>query len=403
MKISNLIKWTFIFSALYLFINCASTSQAQYRQGGLESGSISGKVLVSNGPGGPIHGGESAVTGMVLMDDGWVYGSTEATWGASVCHLFRTDGENVEHVFNVTSRLPGQVKISAIAAGPDNTLICATTTYNKILDEGREKYEGGHLFSFDPETNTFIDYGIISYGQGLNCAGVDTLHTCIYCVTCPGGHLFSYNYTTEEKKDYGEIMKPWRIKDLDMVSWRGIPKVLMIDDTGTVYFSTYVEEEGGRIFRLAYGDEKPVFTGAVVPTQKGMHNDPLYENTIASAIRAKDGGFWCGTSVDGFLFKFYPSTSTVINKGKSFNYWNLHSLAYGGDGRLYMLGGRDYDNPWLLCYDHMTGSIECLGWPDHTIQCSIICADKKGRILIAENMRNSFIWVYEKSKAGWSK
>ena len=152
---------------------------------------------------------------------------------------------------------------------------------------------------------------------------------------------------------------------------------------------------------MRYGDEKPVFTGVTIPTQQGMDSDPLYENGIASAIRARDGGFWCGTINDGFLFKFHPSTSTVINKGKAFQYWNLKSLAYGGDGKLYMLGGRDEDNSWILCYDPAIGSIDCLGWPDNTAQCSVICADAKGRILIAENLRHSFIWVYEPLQLSW--
>ena len=213
-------------------------------------------------------------------------------------------------------------------------------------------------------------------------------------------------------------MAPWRVKDLGRVSWRGVPKVLMIDDAGTVYYSSYyrknvdlsAEEKmkgasnrltsytGGRIYRLAYGDEKPTFTGAIIPTQTGMDSDPIYENGIASAIRANDGGFWCGTINDGFLFKFHPSTSTIVNKGKAFQYWNLKSLTYGGDGKLYMLGGRDEDNSWLMSYDSGLGSIDCLGWPDNTSQCGVICADKTGRIIMAENLRHSFIWVFNKSK-----
>ena len=161
----------------------------------------------------------------------------------------------------------------------------------------------------------------------------------------------------------------------------------------------YSSLEGGRIYRLAYGEDKPVFTGAVIPTQTGMDSDPIYENGIASAIRARDGGFWCGTINDGFLFKFEPSTSTVINKGKTFQYWNLKSLAYGSDGKLYMLGGRDEDNSWIMSYDPMIGSLACLGWPENTSQCSVICADKKGRIIIAENLRHSFmLWVFDPSK-----
>jgi len=390
---------------------CAGTASAQ-REGAMEPGSISGRVLISNGPDGPIRGGESAVADMLLMGDGWVYGGTQATWGAQACHLIRTDGETVEHVLNVTQKLPGQVRVSDLACGPGGTIVGATTTYNEVFDE-KKPYDGGHLFTYDPATKAFVDLGVMQNGQGINCVAVDSLHSRIYCVTYPMAHLFSYDYTTKQKKDYGAVMQPWRVKDLGRVSWRGVPKVLMIDDAGTVYFSTYYDEGaqaddqgdpfnsglvGGRILRLAYGDDRPTYTGATVPTQKGMHNDPIYENTIVSAIRARDGGFWCGSSVDGFLFKFYPSTSTVVNYGKAFNYWNLRSLAYGGDGRLYMLGGRDYDNSWLLRFDTMTRSMECLGWPNNTTQCGVICSDRTGRILIAENLRNSFIYTYVKSQ-----
>ena len=63
------------------------TIASAQRFGGLPREAISNRLLISNGPNGPIHGGESAVTDMMLMDDGWVYGSTKATWGADNCHL----------------------------------------------------------------------------------------------------------------------------------------------------------------------------------------------------------------------------------------------------------------------------------------------------------------------------
>ncbi len=388
------------------------------RLGGLPPNSILNRLLISNGPKGPIQGGESAVTDMVLLNDGWVYGSTKATWGAENCHLFRTDGEKVEHVLNLTSKFPGQTAISDIAYGIGNTLIGSTSTYNEIFDVKNRTYEGGHLFSFDPVTHKIEDYGIIAQGEGINCIAIDSIRGKIYGVTYPAGHLFSFDIKSKAIKDFGEVMTPWRVKDLGRVSWRGVPKVLMIDDDGTLFFSTYYRTEiemtkqeqmkggsttysslqGGRIYKLTYGSEKPIFTGAVIPTQTGMDSDPLYENGIASAIRAKDGGFWCGTINDGFLFKFIPSSSTVINKGKTFQYWNLKSLDYGRDGNLYMLGGRDEDNSWIMSYDPLMGSLQSLGWPENTSQCSVICADKLGRILIAENLRHSFIWVFDPSK-----
>lgn len=388
------------------------------RLGALPRNAISNRLLISNGPNGPIQGGESAVTDLLLLTDGWVYGSTKATWGAENCHLFRTDGEKVEHVLNLTSKIPGQTTISDMVYGKGNTLIGCTSTYNEIFDDKNKPYPGGHIFSFNPATGKVDDLGIIARGQGINCLAIDSVREKIYGITYPAGHLFSFDLKTRVIKDIGEVMTPWRVKDFGRVSWRGVPKVLMIDDAGTLYFSTYYRIElemakqeqmkggsstysslqGGRIYRLAYGDEKPVFTGAVIPTQIGMDSDPLYENGIASSIRDKDGGFWCGTINDGFLFKFEPSTATVINKGKSFQYWNLKSLAYGSDGKLYMLGGRDEDNSWIMSYDPGIGSLACLGWPENTAQCSVICADKKGRIFIAENLRHSFMWVFDPSK-----
>lgn len=386
--------------------------------GTLPRGSVSKHIFVSNGPKGPIHGGESAVTEMVLMKDGWVYGSTKATLGGENCHIFRTDGDTVQHLLNITSKLKGQTAISDIAIGEGGILIGCTSTYDEIFDTKDNSYDGGHLFSYDPETKSFEDLGIIAAGQGINCIALDVVHHRIYGVTYPAGHLFCYDTKSKAVKDFGEVMTPWKVKDYGVVTWRGVPKVLIIDDAGTVYYSGYYRRNvdiaavekmkgasntltaftGGRIYRLAYGDDKPVYTGANIPTQAGMESDPLYENGIASVIRATDGGFWCGTINDGFLFKFIPSTSTVINKGKAFQYWNLKSLAYGGNGKLYMLGGRDEDIPWLMCYDAVMSSINSLGWHDNASQSDVICADKKGRILIAENLRHSMIWVYEGSK-----
>ena len=399
----------FIAASLVLIAALIATPAIAQRRGSMDRSLITGQVLISNGPEGPIKGGESAIVNMLLMGNGKVYGATEATYGAENCHLFSFEGETSSHVLNLTKKIAGQTKISNIAYGPAGTIVGGTSTYNEVFDNAKNKYDGGHLFSFDPATSAFVDHGIVMDGQGINCVAVDTLHSRIYCVTYPKAHLFSLDYKTGEKKDYGMVMKEWRVKDLGLVSWRGVPKVLMIDDAGTVYFSTYFDEgakaddqgdpfnsglKGGRILRMAYGDDAPTFTGALVPTQMGMDNDPIYENTILAATKAKDGGFWCGSSVDGFLFKFYPSTSTVVNYGKAFNYWGVKSFAYGGDGSLYMLGGRDYDYSWIMKYDAVTRSFDNIGYTVNTAQVSAICADKDGNILMGENLRNSYIYIY---------
>ncbi len=89
---------------------------------------------------------------MILMQDGWVYGSTKATWGGENCHIFRTDGEKVEHVLNITDKFHGQTSITDLFAGKDNLLYGCTSTYDEVLDDKDSKYDGGHLFTFDPST-----------------------------------------------------------------------------------------------------------------------------------------------------------------------------------------------------------------------------------------------------------
>ncbi len=79
MKADNRFYW--ILTVIVVLAWCGSTVDAQrFRP----------VFLVSNGPDGPIHGGESAVTDMVLMEDGWVYGSARklalpmSDWTAAV-------------------------------------------------------------------------------------------------------------------------------------------------------------------------------------------------------------------------------------------------------------------------------------------------------------------------------
>src|SRR5688572_24216430 len=136
-----------LFALLPIVVMCNIATAFAQRLGGLPRESISNRLLISNGPKGPIHGGESAVTDMILMKDDWIYGSTKATWGAENCHLFRTDGEKVEHVLNVTSRLAGQTAITDIAYGKGNILIGSTSTYDDVFDSKGKSYDGGHLFS----------------------------------------------------------------------------------------------------------------------------------------------------------------------------------------------------------------------------------------------------------------
>ena len=216
MKNNKIFAWSLI---LLISFGLNITIAFSQRLGGLSKNSISNRFLISNGPQGPIKGGESAVTDMLLLDDGWVYGSTKATWSGVNCHIFRTNSEKVEHVLNLTSKFSQQTSITDITVGKGNVLIGSTSTSNEIFDDKSKKYEGGRLFSFNPATKHLDDFGVIAPGQGINCITVDSLRGIIYGITYPAGHLFSYTIKTRTIKDFAEVMTPWRVKDFGRVSW----------------------------------------------------------------------------------------------------------------------------------------------------------------------------------------
>ena len=141
------------------------------RPGAISEG-LGARILIPDGPDGPIRGGESAVTDMVLADDGWVYGSTKATWGAQNCHLFRTDGKTREHVLNVTRKLPGQTQITDLEKGPDGLIYGCTSVDDRLLDD-KKLYDGGHVFTFDVAAKQFTDLGVMIEGDGVNCIALD--------------------------------------------------------------------------------------------------------------------------------------------------------------------------------------------------------------------------------------
>ena len=69
MKTINRYIWILMITAVMTLV--LSTAYAQ-RFGAMDPGSISGRLLISNGPDGPIHGGESAVTSMVSSSNRFI-------------------------------------------------------------------------------------------------------------------------------------------------------------------------------------------------------------------------------------------------------------------------------------------------------------------------------------------
>ena len=79
-KFKKFLRITLYFSAILVF---SKVTFAQ-RKGGLPRVSLINKVLISNGPKGPIHGGESAVTDMVSYKPNFILSQAAifSNWGS---------------------------------------------------------------------------------------------------------------------------------------------------------------------------------------------------------------------------------------------------------------------------------------------------------------------------------
>lgn len=66
--------------------------------------------------------------------------------------------------------------------------------------EGYQPYPGGHILSYDPETNKFTDYGIPVKNEGVLTMGMDLQRGIIYGITWPTGYFFRYDVKKREVK-----------------------------------------------------------------------------------------------------------------------------------------------------------------------------------------------------------
>ena len=360
------------------------------------------RIELTTEPGFPIPHGQSAVTALAVSLDGSVYGGTSAEKGKS-CYLFRADGEKFQTLGNVAEALPGEERIvNALVVAADGKGYGGTTNYCEE-EEVPQTYAGGHLFSFDPDTEEIRDFGVPVSGQGINCLVIDRDADTVYGLTYPRGHLLVWNLQTGVVQDKGATVPPPQPvgEHRGAVQHRYLPRALAMDGEGNVYGT------GEHGFMWKYDPRKKEVESlqAKIPSTKGRDEDWLYNHVADSFCLGSDGLIYGGTTADGYIFVFDPEDGTVINLGKPIRQSRIKSMAEGTDGKIYALAGEENGTAHLVTYDPRTRGMEDLGvispnvWSWVIYRAGALVAHPSGKIFIGEAERISGLVIYDPATA----
>jgi len=359
---------------------------------------------------------ESAITSLILGPEGKVYGGTTGP----VCHLF-VFSPTINRV-KLLGQINGHQSIHhALAVGSDGMIYIGTgldeikqypisdpvpghggiviSLWNDI-EKRYAKYEGGHLYRYDPSNEKTVsveigqpcqvkDLGIPVSHEGIYTITASTKRPEIYGLSYPNGHFFVYNIATGKFLDKGEIYKE-RVYGGPNRSLRSICRSLICDEQGNVYGSA----DNEMLFK--YDVEK----GKIVKLKVQIPH--IYIAVVETIVKDNHGLIYGGTS-EGFLFKFNPQTEEIINLGKPLDQMRIRALTLGLDGKIYGIAGERKDRCHFFYYDPEKGGYTDLGiinvdrtpyylWMGKQFDAMVTGLD--GTIYIGESERKSHLFLF---------
>jgi len=360
---------------------------------------------------------ESAVTSLAEGPDGSVYGGTTGR----ACHLF-VFSPSLNRVKNL-GKIDGHESIHhSLVVAADGTIYFGTGL-NELdqypisepqpgnsgiikalwsdIEKRYSKYEGGHLYKFDPsrEKREWIDpeelcqaedKGLAVPHNGIYAMTINNDLKEIYGISYPDGHFFVYKMDTGKFTDIGETYKEKIFCGPDNRSIRGISRAMVCDNNGFVYGSA----DDGAIFRYD-------------PKKGKIENLPLkipavYHSVVEAFAKDQNGAIYGGTS-EGCLFRFEPEKMKVANLGKPYAQSRIRGLAIGKGGLLYGVAGERKDHCQIFRYNIPDAEFADLGvlkvvrepyyiWAG--LQLDSMLAANDGVIYIGESERRSHLFIY---------
>ncbi len=376
---------------------------------------LAGQIIdLTRESGGEIPYGQTAITSLVSMPDGSVYGGTSADKPGKESYVFRLKGDETEIVGKLSPAIPGQQKIwHSLQAGADGNLYGGTWTDAK----SGEKQPSGHLFRLDCKSAKVSDLGIVSPGEGVYTMTSNDARNVFYGVTTPSCLLFSYSLSSGKIRIIGDIMqtiktylgaardektgqlvvtdvgeekgKGWE-RSIGGSPWRKRffpPRAIICDNQGNVWGS----RDQGLFFKYDVRQDRLSDTPIEMPLMIGTEDAIITEISIDSLVKDGSGMIYGGTYSDGYLFRLDPQKGEVVCLGKPIREQRIRALAIGKDGLLYGVGGEDEAISKLFRYNPKTGDLRELGvlhergWTVYRIDTLVIGAD--GALYLGESSR----------------
>ena len=335
--------------------------------------------------------GECRITALVRAQNGRIYGATSGA--RSHFFLYNPAADTFDATSKVTDLgIIGETEQScrALVVAADGTV------YGGTMSEGKEDYEGGHLFRSNsargggmtgnftlpgpPAEGQIEDMGIPIPGQGIYTMTIDPDRNRIYGLTTPGGFFFIHDL------DAGTM-------DVrQSPTAKHISRALICDQAGDVYGSRQL----GYLFKYDRVGDKLVPLGVQIPAGRGRD----YLNRIDALVRGDDGTIYGGTS-DGFLFSFDPETERAVNLGKPTRHERIRAMTVGNDGLIWGVAGEEDGLAHLFYYDPSTGGSADLGVPRANMpkvwagyEFDAMVTGPSGEIFMGESDRISHLFIY---------
>ena len=219
-----------------------------------------------------------------------------------------------------------------------------------------ENYRGGVIYRYSPEASdgqAYLDadtcqlesLGIPVAGNSIYAMTIDTAAAKIYGISYPDAHFFLVDLKSGTSVDKGEILSR-RVFSGPERTWRSIPRSLIVDGEGKVYFSG----DDGLIEYYDPQTDKFAKTMLRIPGEYWEVWNYYGYPVVESFVYGTDGKIYGGTN-DGFIFKLDLGAGKITNLGKPRLSRRVRAMTCGYDGRLYMICGQFQEPCKLFSYN----------------------------------------------------
>lgn len=197
------------------------------------------------------------------------------------------------------------------------------------------KYGGGHMFSYNPQTDIIVDYGVIVPLNSIHGMTYDMKNHRIFGYSLPDNHFFRFDVDSGRTTDYGKI-SPYASHNY------------IAAPNGNVYGAwlksgPYDASEGLKAKKGTYLLKYDSEADELIRTQNmivfGLEYDIFCNIGIDSWICTSKGEIYGGTAIGGSLIKVNTTDDSIEFVGKPVLGPRLTSMTEASDGLIYGCAG----------------------------------------------------------------